>query len=253
MASVLLLSADVAPKDAPKDIDKEFDNNDVEGDHLDTNGMDEMKYYRGWRRGYYGGWGRRDYGGWRRGWRGGYYCPYGCCGWDYYGRCWRCCYYPGQHVDAHTRVELMSPLHDLTLWSAPLIRGGDIRILRYLKVPIRPQITKKKNKEKSLKLSNQGKEEENGFQGFARSSCALLLADVALEDLLKDVVDKEFDKNDVAKTASIYTSGSYQWLGFCQHNLTLMVEGLDYQGEITLRRGTGFINSSVGNYNAKIR
>ncbi|XP_020239836.1 glycine-rich protein 3 short isoform [Cajanus cajan] len=106
-ASVLLLSADVASKDAPKDVDEEVDTSDG---NFDTNGVEEMKHHRGSRRGHgswhhgHGGW-RRGHGGWRRGHGGGYYCPYGCCGWNYYGRCWRCCHYPGELVDAHNDVE----------------------------------------------------------------------------------------------------------------------------------------------------
>ncbi|CAJ1932767.1 unnamed protein product [Sphenostylis stenocarpa] len=65
-ASVLLLSAEVAPKDA----DKKFDKNEVfvlrfeDNNNLDRNGVDDMKYDEGWWRGY-DGW-RRGYGGWRR-------------------------------------------------------------------------------------------------------------------------------------------------------------------------------------------
>ncbi|TKY69186.1 Glycine-rich protein [Spatholobus suberectus] len=88
LASVLLLLIEVASKD----VDEKFDKNDG---NLDTNGVDDMKYYGGWQHGW----------GWRRGWGGGYYCPFGCCSWNYYGGCWRCCYYPGEHVDAHTAAE----------------------------------------------------------------------------------------------------------------------------------------------------
>ncbi|KAG4906249.1 hypothetical protein AAZX31_20G010700 [Glycine max] len=86
LASVLLLSAEVASKD----VDKKLDKND--GNH-DTKGVDEMKYYGGWG----SGWDR-----YRRGW----YCPNGCCQWSYYYQtCWRCCYYPGEHVDVRTDAQ----------------------------------------------------------------------------------------------------------------------------------------------------
>ncbi|XP_027362717.1 uncharacterized protein LOC113870322 [Abrus precatorius] len=82
LASLLVLYAEVAPKD----VDNKFDRKD---DDIDISGVDAMKYgYRGWH-----GW------GWGRGWG---YCYYGCCDWNYYGRCIRCCYYRGEHVDAQT-------------------------------------------------------------------------------------------------------------------------------------------------------
>ncbi|XP_061354286.1 glycine-rich protein-like [Gastrolobium bilobum] len=90
LASALLISSKVAPKD----LNEKFDKNN---DDLDVNGIDESKYYRS------GGYG----GSWRGGYGGGYggYCRFGCCRWSYYGGCRRCCHYPGEHVEADTDAE----------------------------------------------------------------------------------------------------------------------------------------------------
>ncbi|CAL0308399.1 unnamed protein product [Lupinus luteus] len=93
LATILLISAEVASKEN----DQKFDKKD--GNHT-SKGVEESKY-PDFGSGPYGG---RYGGGFRR--RGGRYCRYGCCGWrDFYGRCRRCCSFPGEHLDNDVNAE----------------------------------------------------------------------------------------------------------------------------------------------------
>ncbi|KEH40708.1 putative glycine rich protein [Medicago truncatula] len=88
LASILLSSAETAPKD----LDKNLDNQD---EFYETNGVDESQYVGGPWRGGGSGYGGGGYGG---GHYGGRYCHHGCCDWGYHGSCRRCCYPREHHV-----------------------------------------------------------------------------------------------------------------------------------------------------------